>query len=143
MRALHGSCLLPSPVCICKGVEDGLCSAQQAGTLNLSKSPHNFSGRFPQAACNEEPCFEDTVTICRIIFPEYVGLFLLNKNKPHSRFLSHNNSFTDGIKALRAESVAHAGLQRRSFCQLLPMEEDASSPFEYIRTQSKEQDFFA
>ena len=38
MRALHGSCLLPSPVCICKGVEDGLCSAQQAGTLNLSKN---------------------------------------------------------------------------------------------------------
>jgi hypothetical protein len=39
MSALHGSCLLPSPVCICKGVEDGLCSAQQAGTLNVSKNP--------------------------------------------------------------------------------------------------------
>src|SRR5437667_3530211 len=38
MSALHGSCLLPSPVCICKGVEDGLCSAQQAGTLNVSKN---------------------------------------------------------------------------------------------------------
>ncbi len=43
MRALHSSCLLPSPVCICKGVEDGLCSAQQAGTLNVSKSPLWFS----------------------------------------------------------------------------------------------------
>jgi hypothetical protein len=43
MRALHGSCLLPSPVCICKGVEDGLCSAQQAGTLNLSKNQNGSS----------------------------------------------------------------------------------------------------
>src|SRR6266516_5518049 len=51
MRALHGSCLLPSPVCICKEVEDGLCSAQQAGTLNLSKNP-NISDNEPDICDN-------------------------------------------------------------------------------------------
>jgi hypothetical protein len=58
MRALHGSCLLPSPVCICKGVEDGLCSAQQAGTLNLAKSRYEEEKTHRNSTNNMEDGFQ-------------------------------------------------------------------------------------
>src|SRR5947209_3454101 len=103
MSALHGSCLLPSPVCICKGVEDGLCSAQQAGTLNVSKNPHNFSSNCLRAACGEDKRHVALGESCQITFPRlycpFSGERFRTRKTETGRFQMHNFS-SDARKQL-------------------------------------------
>jgi len=58
-----------------------LNSAQQAGTLNVSKNPENFSRGFLQAAQEATSLMNGAASVSRITFPCYVWHFVFSKRR--------------------------------------------------------------
>jgi hypothetical protein len=61
---------------------------KQAGTLNVSKSPDNFSRRFPQGAWKAALLMSGTVSFSRITFPSRVCHFVFGKRRRMAVFLT-------------------------------------------------------